>query len=248
MRYNEKNAYTIETLSDGVSRILETYISDDWRCNIWYVKGRDRDLIIDSGMGLWPIAQDIIEIRERDVIALCTHSHHDHAGGFSQFKIRLSHPAEAHIFAKPTREFVIAELVGHKVIKALPYQGFKIESWCYEPAPLTEEVNEGDIIDLGDRTFHVLHLPGHSPGSIGLWEKDTGLLFSGDALYDGVLYDHLYHSVPETLCESLKRIRELPINTVHAGHYSSFNRARMWVIIDEYLSGQRSVTCTNYEV
>ena len=247
MRYNEKNAYTIETLSDGVSRILETYISDDWRCNIWYIKGPDRDLIIDTGMGLWPIAQDIIERRENDVIAFYTHSHHDHTGGFSQFETRLSHPAEAHIFAKPTTEFVVAELVGYKVMKVLPYEGFKIESWCYEPAPSTEEVNEGDIIDLGDRTFYVLHLPGHFPGSIGLWEKDTRLLFFGDTLYDEVLYDHIYHSVPETLLESLKRLRELPINTFHAGHYSTFNRDRMRVIIEKYLSGRR-LTCTSYEV
>ena len=45
---------------------------------------------------------------------------------------------------------------------------------------------------LGDRHFEVLHLPGHSPGSIGLWERRTGILFSGDALYDGPLLDELF--------------------------------------------------------
>ena len=59
------------------------------------------------------------------------------------------------------------------------------------PAPATRLLGDGDVIDLGDRAFEVLHLPGHSPGSIGLWEAATGILFSGDAVYDGPLLDEL---------------------------------------------------------
>ncbi len=44
-------------------------------------------------------------------------------------------------------------------------------------------------MDLGDRRFAVLHLPGHSPGGLGLWEAETGVLFTGDTLYDGLLLD-----------------------------------------------------------
>ena len=58
-------------------------------------------------------------------------------------------------------------------------------------APATTLLCDGDVVDLGDRAFEVLHLPGHSPGSIGLWEPATGVLFSGDAIYDGPLLDEL---------------------------------------------------------
>jgi glyoxylase-like metal-dependent hydrolase (beta-lactamase superfamily II) len=221
------------------------HVAKEWRCNIWYIIGRDRDLIIDTGLGLWPIAIDVASLHERPVIAVCTHSHHDHAGGLNQFETRLGHAAEAHIFATPTRRTIVAELLNDSVIKKPPYDGFDVTKWCYEPAPLSQEIDEGNIIDLGNRTFHILHLPGHSPGSVALWEKETGLLFTGDVLYDGTLYDHLYHSVPETLCDSLKRLRDMPINTIHAGHYESFDRYRMRTIIDEYLSGQRSMLCPN---
>ena len=61
----------------------------------------------------------------------------------------------------------------------------------HDPAPATRLLDEGDTVDLGDRHFEVLHLPGHSPGSIGLWEESTGILFSGDAAYDGPLLDEL---------------------------------------------------------
>ena len=95
--------HKINNLDDGVSRILEAHVAADWRCNIWHVRGRDRDLIIDTGLGLRPIAKDIAMLAERPVIALCTHSHHDHAGGLCQFETRLGHVAEADIFANPTR-------------------------------------------------------------------------------------------------------------------------------------------------
>jgi glyoxylase-like metal-dependent hydrolase (beta-lactamase superfamily II) len=235
--------YEIKKLESDVSRILETHVSADWRCNIWYVRGRDRDLIIDTGMGLRRIAEDITLLTERPVLAVCTHSHHDHAGGLCQFKKRLGHPAEAEIFANPTRNKVVAELLDASVVKKLPYEGFNPDQWCYDPAPLTQQVVEGDIIDLGDRILCVVHLPGHSPGSVALWEEATGTIFTGDALYEGTLYDHLYHSMPQQLCESLKRLKELPIKTVHAGHFKSFSGDRMKIIIDEYLNGQRSMLC-----
>ena len=106
------------------------------------------------------------------------------------------------------------------------------------PAPLTGYLDEGDVLDLGDRSFQVFSLPGHSPDSIALWEKDTGTLFSGDTLYDGDLYDTLYHSDPDAYRESLERLRELPIQTVHGGHFGSFGKERMNELIDGYLKGE----------
>ena len=83
---------------------------------------------------------------------------------------------------------------------------------------------DGDVVDLGDRAFEVLHLPGHSPGSIGLWEEATGVLFSGDAVYDGPLLDELDDSDVEAYVATMRRLRELPVTVVHAGHEPSFGR------------------------
>ena len=55
-------------------------------------------------------------------------------------------------------------------------------------------LREGGVVDLGDRHFEVIHLPGHSPGSISLREESTGVLFSGDVVYDRVLLDNASHS------------------------------------------------------
>ena len=96
-------------------------------------------------------------------------------------------------------------------------------------------VKDGDIVDLGDRQFEILHIPGHSPGSIGFWEAATGTLFSGDCIYDGPLLDGLSDSNITDYIASMKRLRDLPVRTVHAGHDPSFGRDRLLELIDAYL-------------
>ena len=169
--------------------------------------------------------------------------HHDHAGGLCQFDIRIGHSAEAKIFAEPSRKTIVADLLDASVIRKSPYEGFDVSTWCYQPAPLTGQVDDGDAIDLGDRYFHIVHVPGHSPGSVAIFEPKTGIILTGDAIYDGVLYDHLFHSVPDHLVHSLHKMLSLDFSVVHAGHFDSFDRARAEIITREYLDGKRSMLC-----
>lgn len=236
--------YEVRKISDDVTLLLEAHHDPEWRCNIWHVRGRDMDLVIDTGLGLKSLSAEIAKLTDRPVIGLCTHCHYDHSGGLHEFDDRLGHAREAEAYASPNRENIVAdEFFVTSMIYKSPYPGFEAETWCIEPAPLTRMIDEGDVIDLGDRVFQVMHVPGHSPGSVALWESDTGVLFSGDTLYDGELLDELYHSVPEQFVESLLRIRELPVSTVHGGHYDSFGKDRMVTLIDEYIDGRRQPGC-----
>ena len=117
------------------------------------------------------------------------------------------------------------------------HPNFDPEKFHVRAAPLTGHLDEGDVVDLGDRHFRVLHLPGHSPGSIGLFEEATDTLFSGDVIYDGPLLDNLVHSDPAILRDSLARIRDLGPRVVHGGHFPSFGRERLDEFIDEYFAG-----------
>ncbi|MDF5940062.1 MBL fold metallo-hydrolase [Pseudomonas aeruginosa] len=94
-------------------------------------------------------------------------------------------------------------------------------------APATRLIDEGDVLDLGDRVLQVLHTPGHSPGGISLWEAATQTLFSGDIVYDGPLVEDAYHSNLDDYAASLARLRELPVRTVHGGHFASFSGERL---------------------
>ncbi|HLQ36995.1 MAG TPA: MBL fold metallo-hydrolase [Planctomycetota bacterium] len=109
---------------------------------------------------------------------------------------------------------------------ALP-PGMALQGFRQRPARVTRLVSEGDAIDTGDRHFEVPHLPGHSPGSIGLWEARSGTLFSGDAIYDGPLLDDLPESDIGQYVRTMERLMALPVTVVHAGHDPSFGRARL---------------------
>ena len=230
--------YEISRVDQGLSRILESHVAPWMRCNMWLVHGRDRDLLIDSGMGLRPIKAEVAALRERPVTGICTHCHFDHIGCWHEFDTRLGHASEAEIHARPDNDRTCASAwIAGEILTALPFAGYDLTQYRVVPAPLTGHIDEGDVIDLGDRWFRVFHLPGHSPGSIALYEEKSRTLFSGDVIYDGLLIDNAWHSDSGAYAESLRRLRELPVDTVHAGHEASFGRDRLIALIDAYLAG-----------
>jgi glyoxylase-like metal-dependent hydrolase (beta-lactamase superfamily II) len=233
--------YETESFSDGVTLIRETHVARWLRCNIWHVKGRDRDLMIDTGMGVRPLLREVSLLAGRPVTAIATHTHFDHSGGLHEFSDRRGHRLEAGIIARPDAQSTAADggFIRAETFLALPYEGFDWRTFEVRPAAFTGLLEDGDVIDLGDRHFRVLHLPGHSPGSIALYEEQTQILFSGDVVYDGALFDDVYHSDPAVFRRSLARLRDLPVSAVHGGHYASFGRETMRTIIEEYLSGGR---------
>jgi glyoxylase-like metal-dependent hydrolase (beta-lactamase superfamily II) len=231
--------YTVTAMGDGVSLIRERYAQPWMRCNIWHVQGRDRDMLIDSGMGLRPLKREVATLRERPVTLVSSHAHFDHIGGAWEFDERLGHPLEAAIHAHPHNDATCATAwIGAELLTALPHEGYDLRAFTIRPAPLTGYLDEGDRLDLGNRSFAVFHLPGHSPGSIALWEEKTLTLFAGDVIYDGALIDNAWHSNADDYRASLERLRALPVETVHAGHEGSFGRDRLLALIDLYLKGE----------
>jgi glyoxylase-like metal-dependent hydrolase (beta-lactamase superfamily II) len=244
--------FEFERLGDGITRIWEPHVIRLMQCNIWHVRGRDRDLMIDSGMGVASLSEAARHLFDKAVTAVATHSHLDHVGSFHEFADRVAHPAEARRLADPgsraslrradyPAEFVESlERAGYEVgptfITALPHAGYDLDSWAIEPAPATLLVEEGAVIDLGDRVFEVLHLPGHSPGSIGLWEASSGVLFSGDAIYDGPLLDEGSDGDIPAYLATMHRLVDLPARIVHGGHDPSFGRERLVELARAYLA------------
>lgn len=235
--------YEVAAIGGGIHRILETHVAPWMRCNMWLIEGRTRDLLIDFGMGLRPLKAEIARLRERPVTAVCSHCHFDHVGCAHEFADRLGHRADAAVHAAPDLDTTCARAwIASDLLTALPHAGYSLTDYRITPAPLTGYLDDGDVIDTGDRTFQVFHLPGHSPGSIALYERATRTLFSGDIVYDGALIDNAWHSSPADYRASLERLRALPVEVVHAGHEPSFKQARLHGLIDAYLSGEQRIT------
>ena len=87
-------------------------------------------------------------------------------------------------------------------------------------------------MDFGERHFEVIHTPGHSPGSIALWEAASGVLFSGHTVYDGPLVTDAWRSsLGDYDVRSMERLLALPVRAVHGGHFPSFGRERFHELI-----------------
>jgi glyoxylase-like metal-dependent hydrolase (beta-lactamase superfamily II) len=242
-------------IDDDVTLIWEPHVIELMRCNIWHVRGAQRDLIIDTGMGVASLVDAFQDLLDSSVTAVATHGHDDHIGSHHEFDDVIVHPAEAHSLTNatltsldPVAAWGQAEIDGLRragyvmddpyFVTALP-PGVTLEGFRQKSARVTRLVEEGDVIDLGNRHFEVLHLPGHSPGSIGLWDPVTATLFSGDAIYDGPLLDELGDSDIDEYCTTMERLLELPVEVVHAGHDPSFGRTRLREIANAYLDRRR---------
>ncbi|MGL4234921.1 MBL fold metallo-hydrolase [Tabrizicola sp.] len=228
--------FSTRQLEPGVFVSLEPAVDPMFRAAIVTVLGRDRDLQFDFGCGLAPL-RPALPLGARPVIAVASHAHVDHIGGLHEFADRLGHITEAAGFAGlPGVETFADEFRGWpRVVTSPPVPGWTVADWTLRPAPLTGTLAEGDRIDLGDRQFTVLHLPGHSPGGIGLLDERDGLFLSGDAIYDEELLDDLPGgSVPDYLA-TMERLRGLDCRLVIGGHGPEMDRARMVAVAEGYL-------------
>jgi glyoxylase-like metal-dependent hydrolase (beta-lactamase superfamily II) len=240
-----------KSLSHGVTWLWEPHVHPLLRCNIWHIRGRDRDLLVDTGLGVAPLRAAIADLLDKPLDAVATHIHYDHVGGLHEFDRRFMHQSEA-AQMHPYNEFATLQTAdfgallalladaGYCVesdllIDALPHADFDPANYKVTPICTTGTLEHGDAFDLGNRRFEVLHLPGHSQGSIGLWEAASGLLFSGDAIYDGPLIDVLPESDIAAYITTMGRLRDLPVEIVHAGHEASFGRQRLLELVDAYL-------------
>ena len=236
----ERDWYETLPFADGITLIHEPWMPFFFRCNMWHVRGRDRDLLVDTGLGAFSLRNNVPLVNGRPIVCLTSHAHFDHIGSTHEFEERLVHPAEAHILADPRNDWTLAAKYARPGGDAEMFDGVP-ERWvaadyAIRPAPATGLVDEGDRIDLGDRVFTVLHTPGHSPGHVSLFEEKTGVLMAADVVYDGPLVTNCYHSDLDAYRTTMRRLRELEPSIVHGGHFQSFGPVRYRQLIDAFLA------------
>lgn len=150
------------------------------------------------------LQEENIELQE----VLLTHAHIDHVLGLQwvcdkyQLSVRM-HPEEE-------------ELLKRNPLSAKNY-GFNFEPFH----GIIHFIEEGETYFLGEDALEILHIPGHSPGSIAFYSKEQNFIISGDALFHGSIgRTDLYRGNYEQLIKSIsEKLFTLPIETlVHSGH------------------------------
>ncbi len=246
-----ENWYDFQQLDAGITRIVEPHVVEFMRANMFVIEGRDQCLLIDGGNGVVPLRPVLKARGIEPTIVVASHAHADHIGALHEWPLTLCHRAEAAGLAAldpavtlASRDYNILDIttllagdpdMTGAIITALPFAAFTASGYRLR-APQVKAIDAGAIIDLGDRQFEVLHLPGHSPGQIGLWDAEARVLFSGDAVYDGEPLDTLPGSNRADNRRSLQRLLQLAPRVIHGGHGGAMDWGNSRRIIETYLA------------
>ena len=168
------------------------------------------DKAIDTGTGfnftrMYSLLETL-KIKEDNIKEIVnTHCHFDHVGGngyFLEAKICI-HEIEAPVLEQGDDERSVAGFFDGKL----------------NPHKVTTKLKGGDTIKMGKYVFEVMHTPGHTPGSICLYDKSAKLLIAGDTLFEnGVGRTDLPGGDANQLKESLEKLSKLKVDKILPGH------------------------------
>lgn len=190
-----------------------------WATNAYLVwDGRSPDaLVLDPGMAA---AQPLVD-RVR-------------ANGLQLHLIANSHGHVDHIFDNAALKRASGAPLAIHPDDADRLDGQNTYGFAVEPSQAERELREGDQVRIGDLVFDVLHTPGHTEGSVCLYEERHALLLAGDVLFAGSYgRTDLPGGSDEAMVASLGRLaRELPDSVrVLPGHgpETALGRERPWM-------------------
>jgi glyoxylase-like metal-dependent hydrolase (beta-lactamase superfamily II) len=199
--------FVVEEIESGTWCIQEPHHMEEV-CSYLLVSN-GQALLIDTGLGISNIKAVVDEITQNNVQVVNTHSHFDHVGDNHRFKKIAIHKNEARHLERGHTSEILQSWVEPEMFKKSPPEDFDPKTYAIKPSRPSRQLKDGDTLTVGDRTIKVLHTPGHSPGSICLWEESSGLLFSGDTICDGLIYAQLPHSDFDEYVRSLSMLCSL---------------------------------------
>ena len=207
MTYSE-TIYRVKSIGPGLYRIENSAVFMD------LIVGGHHALLFDTGYGYGDLRSLIRTITDLPLYVVNSHGHVDHACGNAQFGGAFIHPADVSLCLEHNGpQMRKAEL---KV--ALVPPDFDLDAHlALGPGELTP-VGEGDTFDLGGVTLEVVHLPGHTAGSIGLWCPERELLYVGDAMNCFVWLFLPESQSLDTYIRSLRKAEALPFTHMVQSH------------------------------
>lgn len=184
----------------------------------YLIVGARRALLFDSGMGIGDVRAVVEKLTQLPVVVLNSHTHQDHVGGNWQFSDDASSAKKDEVWGMDTaftrksalgsREAAQEEIKPSEICGALP-AGFDAKAYATRPWKIAHFMHDGERIDLGGRVIAVIATPGHTPDAISLFDRERGLLFTGDTYYPGTIYLFAPETDLAAYAASIKRLAAL---------------------------------------
>lgn len=209
--------FTVEKIDADTSIISEYRHWEETHC--YLLNGHGRSLLIDTGLGICDIHDEVVKLTDRPVTAVATHIHWDHIGGHRYFPDLYAHEEELDWLAGhfPLTIETVRDMVADRC--ALP-EGYDVSGYEMFQGRPSGILRGGEKIDIGGRSIEVIHTPGHSPGHMCFWEPARGYLFTGDLIYKDTLFAYYPSTDPEAYLASLEKLALLPAKKVFPAHHS----------------------------
>ncbi len=152
---------------------------------------------------------------------LMTHTHLDHIGCLPEF-LREVPDADLWVHeeeAIPLEQGDERTVYGMEMFKGMCQAQYGIKDGTFQ-FTVTRKLKDGDVLDLGGAKWQVLHIPGHSAGSIALYDASRKILIPGDTVYADYAIGRfdLHGASGAQLKESLKKLGELEVEVLLPGH------------------------------
>lgn len=176
--------------------------------NVYLVMDK-KPILVDAGMMAGPTLKNIQKFIDpaRIELIVLTHCHHDHSGAAPALKKATG------------ADIMLSE-------KEVGCVGDELASVAYlfgQQAPeyrVDETLKEGMVLDIGDWKLEVMETPGHSPGSLCLYERTEKVLFSGDTIFPegNIGRTDMFGGDTSELVSSIQRLTELDVQIMYPGH------------------------------
>ena len=181
--------------------------------------GSEKALLIDTGLGISNIYGEVVKLTDKPLVAVATHVHWDHIGGHKDFSEFYAHRDEQSWLCGefPLPKSLIQKILVNDCDLPSGYDSEEYELFQGIPGRL---LDDGDVIELGDRRITVIHTPGHSPGHMCFWDETNRFMFTGDLIYKGVLYANYPSTDPQAYLDSVKKVSAYNPIRIYPGHHS----------------------------
>jgi hydroxyacylglutathione hydrolase len=172
-------------------------------CSIFGDEQTREAIVIDPGDDIDDITMTLNQHQLAVKAIIITHAHIDHVGGAAKLRALTGAP-------------VYMNERDRELLNMLDLQASWLEIETPPRTDVDHDAQEGTVLQLGPAVFHVLHTPGHSPGSISLWIPQQDKLVAGDTLFrDSIGRTDLPGGDAGQILSSIKtKLLDLPEETV----------------------------------